>query len=129
MQSQLRTQLLDQLRKLAGPDAVKGPALAAAAAAAGGQHAAAAGGHKMDQTTGGLLPLAAAAAAAAAGSAAAAPAGASTSSSSSGMWHAAMRSLFAEYLQASGCLFTLSVFRWVSQGPRLQLLQVPASQH
>lgn len=105
LQSQLRTQLLDQLRKLAGPDAVKGPALAAAAAA-GGQHTPA-GGTRLDQAAGGsaLLPLAAAAAA----GAAAAPAGTSSS-----MWHAAMRSLFAEYLQAAGCMFTLSVFRSVA---------------
>lgn len=100
LQSQLRTQLLEQLRKLAGPDAVKAPALTAAAAAApGDQHAHAR--HKPDQGTGQVLPFDTAGAGAGAGAAA-----------SSSMWHAAMRWMLAEYLQASGCLFTLSVFRW-----------------
>jgi hypothetical protein len=113
LQSQLRTQLLDQLRKLAGPDAIKGPALAAAAAAVpGGQHMHP--GLKPDQGPSSVLPLAAAAPGP---SAVAAAAGAGSASSS--MWHAAMRCLFAEYLQASGCLFTLSVFRWVDSAAML----------
>jgi hypothetical protein len=59
-QSQLRTQLLDQLRKLAGPDAVR------------------AAGKGTNQTR--------------------------------SMWHAALNCMLAEYLQASNCQFTLSVF-------------------
>jgi hypothetical protein len=63
MQSQLRTQLLEQLRKLAGPDAVR---------------AAGTGGAGSDQAR--------------------------------SMWHAALNCMLAEYLQASNCQFTLSVF-------------------
>ncbi|WIA40584.1 hypothetical protein OEZ86_013925 [Tetradesmus obliquus] len=60
LKSQLRMQLLDQLRKLAGPDAVR------------------AAGTGTDQTR--------------------------------SMWHAALNCMLAEYLQASNCQFTLSVF-------------------
>jgi hypothetical protein len=60
VQSQLRTQLLEQLRKLAGPDAVR------TAGASGDQ--------------------------------------------ARSMWHTALNSMLAEYLQASNCQFTLSVF-------------------
>lgn len=67
LQSQLRTQLLQQLRKLAGPDAVR--------AAEAGQ----------DQAR--------------------------------SMWHAALDCLLAEYLEASGCQFTLSVFKSESDMP------------
>lgn len=110
---------MDQLRKLAGPDAIKGPAHAAAAAA-GGQHMHA--GHKPDQSAGSILPLAAAA-----GGPAAVAASAGAGAASSSMWHAAMRCMFAEYLQASGCLFTLSVFRYA--GARLRIMNCRAAQH
>jgi hypothetical protein len=63
LQSQLRTQLLEQLRKLAGPDAVR-----------------------------------------------AAGTGPACSDQSRSMWHAALNCMLAEYLQASNCQFTLSVF-------------------
>jgi hypothetical protein len=97
-QSQLRTQLLDQLRQVAGPDAVRGPGLTAAAAAD-------ASGRRPDQAPGALLALPHTAG----GGVPRAP-GASSSSS---MWQQAARCMVAEYLQSSGCLFSLSVFRCV----------------
>eukprot|EP00775_Hariotina_reticulata_P004284 gene4284-4536_t len=83
LKSHLRTQLLDQLKKVAGPGTLK----AGAAAAAPGALSPADQGRT------------------------------STTSRAAGLWHAALNSIFAEYLAAAGCVYTLSVFKAETEQP------------